>query len=172
MSPLKALLNAVKLFSSLFLPLASSCAQYDIKYPPVPIWLTAPLSYWALHSHAETPETHLSFWSDGNTDANSIPNLQINTRCGRFERWSRFNLTGCAACVNDKSPLGVGVFFMCSEKLTSLVWICSTFCLCQQTASVKLVMWTSHWGETLLLLIYLGLNLNHLGTPLSIKFWD
>lgn len=58
-SPLKALL---KIFSSLFLPLASSCAQYDIKYPPVPIWLTAPSSYRAMHSHAETPETHLSFW--------------------------------------------------------------------------------------------------------------
>lgn len=127
-------------------------------------------------SHSETPETRISFWGDGNTVANSILILQINTRCGRFEcRW-RFNLAGlCAACVNDKSPLGVGVSFMCSGKLTALcVGICSTFCLCQQTApeTVKLVMWTSHWGETLLLLIYLGLNLKPQGTPLCVKFWD
>lgn len=130
-----------------------------------------------MHSHSEAPETHLSFWSVGNTLANSILTLQINPRCGRFECWWSFNLTGlCAACVDDKSPLGVGVFFICSGKLTSLFFVRfrSTFCLCQQTASetVKLVMWTSHWGETLLLLIYLGFNLNPQGTPLCVKFWD
>lgn len=78
----------------------------------------------------------------------------------------------CVVCVDAKTPLGVGVFFVCSWKV-NLFFLSKSV---QHFACISKLLprrlnwgqWTSHWNETVLLLVYFVLDLNPQGTCLSI----